>query len=70
MNGEMAMCPRCSEPLIETFEVKYKEFHCLICGGWFEFLQPRGWAVTPEISARKDELLARFKAGERGPVAA
>lgn len=69
MNGEtMACCPKCAEPLVCTFERPKKEFHCLGCGSWWEWLQPHGKQVTDELQARCDEITRRFRAGERGPV--
>jgi hypothetical protein len=63
-----ACCPKCSEPLICTFERPYKEFHCLGCGAWWEFLQPSRRPNSDALDERYAELLARFKAGERGPT--
>lgn len=63
----MAGCPECREPLISTFERPKKEFHCLVCGRWWAFLSPV--PIDPEENkARYEELLARFEAGERGPI--
>ena len=63
----MAGCPRCKEPLMSTFERPGKEFHCLCCGAWVEFLAPRPIDAA-EHQARHDELRSRFDAGERGPT--
>ena len=64
----MAGCPVCREPLMSTFERQGKEFHCLVCGAWVEFLRPT--PIDPSTNqARHDELRARFDAGERGPSA-
>ena len=63
----MACCPYDGAPLMSTFERPKKEFHCMICGRWLEFLQPtRGDAAT--LQERHDELRVRFDAGERGPI--
>lgn len=61
----MACCPKDGEPLIPTFERPYKEFCCLVCGTWYEFLQPVGKLDSPELDARYAELKARWDAGER-----
>lgn len=60
----MACCPRDGEPLISTMRWRKAEFACMVCGGLFGFLSPRPREVTPELQARHDELLARFKAGD------
>ena len=52
---------------MSTFERPQKEFHCLVCGAWVEFLSPV--PIDPEANqVRHDELRARFDAGERGPI--
>lgn len=61
----MAMCPRCrTEPLVFTFDRPKFEFHCVICGGWFGFLDPIPAEETPEISARQVELNAQYLASK------
>lgn len=64
-NPPMAMCPSCGEVLVATFERPKKEFLCLGCGEWWEFLQPRAAEATPERLARAEELREMFKAGIR-----
>lgn len=61
----MAMCPQCREVLVATFERPKKEFLCLGCGEWWEFLQPLAAPATPERLARAEELKAMFRAGIR-----
>lgn len=61
-----AGCPVDRTPLIATFEVPKKEWHCMTCGQYFEWLSARGVPATPEVKANYDDLMARFKAGERG----
>jgi hypothetical protein len=63
-----AGCPKDGTPLIGTFEVKYKEWHCMKCGGWFEWLSARPTDVTEETTAMYEDHFARFRAGERGPI--
>lgn len=60
-----ATCPTCAEVLLMTFERRGKEFICLGCGAWWEFLQPRAVPTTPETEARHEELVELFKAGVR-----
>lgn len=57
----MAMCRRCpNEPLVFTFEMPGAEFHCLGCGGWFGFLDPRPETSTPELEALLEERRATY----------
>jgi hypothetical protein len=66
---QTACCRTCKDmPLISTFERAGAEFHCMGCGGWFGFMSPKGMEDTPELDAKYKALLARFEAGERGPV--
>ena len=59
----IAMCPRCpGEPLVFTFEMSGYEFHCLECGGWFGFLDPRPAAPTPELNALVDQRKTAYQA--------
>lgn len=60
-----ACCPRDNEPLISTIERAGAEFVCMVCGRWYGFLSPTPRDPSPELAARYDELLARFRAGER-----
>jgi hypothetical protein len=60
-----AGCPSCREPLISTFEVRKKEFVCVVCGDYFEFLSPVRLGESPEIEARYNALKAQFDAGVR-----
>lgn len=65
-SAQTAVCLTDGEPLILTFERPKKEFCCLICGRWYEYLEPRPAPVeTPELAARLEELKARWDAGER-----
>lgn len=63
-----AGCPHDGTPLISTIERRGKEWHCMTCGRWLEWLQARGTAVTPETTAQHADHAARFKAGERWPL--
>jgi hypothetical protein len=59
-------CPTDGEPLIATFEVKYKEFLCMVCGDYYEFFQPVGKPDdTPGLKERYNELKAQFDRGVR-----
>ena len=59
----MEMCPRCrTEPLVLTFDRPGYEFTCVICGGWYGFLDPIPAEATDEIGARQIELKARYDA--------
>lgn len=61
----MAMCPRCkTEPLVFTFDRPRYEFHCVICGGWYGFLDPLPAEPTPEIETRLYELKALYAASK------
>jgi hypothetical protein len=61
-----ACCPKDGEPLIPTFEVAKKEFYCMVCGTYWEFLSPVGKPDdTPGLGERYLELKAKFDAGER-----
>jgi len=64
-DAPMAMCPRCREVLVSTFERPHKEFLCLGCGEWWEFLQPLPADPTPERLERAEELDALFRSGVR-----
>lgn len=66
MSWGFACCPVDGEPLISTFERPKKEFVCIVCGAYWEFLQPHGSPETPELQARYEELLAQFKAERTG----
>lgn len=61
-----AVCPNDGDVLVSTFERPGKEWHCLTCGEWWEWLQAFTVPATPERAARADVVLDRFKAGERG----
>ncbi len=61
----MACCPRDGEPLISTFKYPGAEFVCMVCGNLLGFLAPTPKPDTPELSARHDELRARFDAGDK-----
>lgn len=61
----MATCPVDDEPLVMTFEVKFKEFICMVCGTYYEFLSPKPATETPELNARYAELKALFDSGVR-----
>lgn len=61
----MACCPKDGEPLISTFRYPGAEFVCMVCGGLFGFLAPTPKTETPELTARYNELQARFDAGDR-----
>jgi hypothetical protein len=61
----VACCPRDGTPLVFTFEMPQKEFYCMECGGWFEFLEPRGKPPTPELVDAAAQLAANFRAGAR-----
>lgn len=43
-----------------TFERRGKEFICVPCDRWYEFLQPVGRPETPERQTRHDELKAQY----------
>ena len=64
---KMACCPKagCGEPLIATFEMPKKEFYCMGCETYWEFLQPKGAVPSPYLDARHDELRELFDEGER-----
>lgn len=64
----MACCPVDDDVLVMTFERPYKEFHCLTCGAWYEFFEPRGRPNTPERAARDAEARTLFDNGTRGPT--
>lgn len=74
----MAMCHDCPEPLVSTFEFKYKEFLCMSCRRLYEFLSPRAAESTPELEARQKVLQAQYdaereerrKAGTHGNIKA
>jgi hypothetical protein len=59
----MAMCRRCpNEPVVSTFEMPGAEFHCVVCGEWIGFLDPRPEPATPELEARLEEHKATYAA--------
>lgn len=61
-----ACCPTDGEPLIGTFEVRKKEFVCIVCGQYWEFLSPVGKPKdTPGLLERYTELKKLFDEGVR-----
>lgn len=68
MTAPMAVCPRDGEPLVMSFERRGKEFVCMVCGHWYEFLQPRAAEPSPELDARHKELYELYLTGERPQV--
>lgn len=67
MTAPVACCPRDETPLVLTFQMPGKEFYCMTCGRWWEFLQPTGKPETPELLARVQELTLNFRDGIRFP---
>lgn len=57
----MACCPTCGDVLMMTFEKPYKEFHCITCRSWWEFLQPVAKDETPELLDRWAEVKLQFQ---------
>lgn len=57
----MATCPSCKEPLIMTFRFPGKEFICVCCRKLWGFVDPIPAEVTPELNARRDELVAQWE---------
>lgn len=67
----IACCVWDGTPLVGTFERPFKEWHCMTCGGWFEWLDAaRATGDTGLLEVQHVALLARFRAGERGPTVA
>lgn len=58
----VAMCRRCSEPLVATLAWDRAEFYCLTCGARLGFLEPDGSPETPELLARAESVRAEFLA--------
>ena len=58
----VACCPRCpgTEPLVLTVERAGLEFTCLVCGGWFGFLDPKPADSTPELDALAEQRKAEY----------
>jgi hypothetical protein len=67
-DAPMAVCPRDATPLVSTFEVKFKEWHCMTCGDYLPFFGARGTQITRELDHRHQDIKAKFDAGERGPI--
>ena len=67
-NG-FACCPHCGGVLISTFERPQKEWHCMKCGAWLEWLAARSSdRDQDELAQEYEKLKAAFDLGERGPV--
>ena len=61
-----ALC-HCGTPLVATLEVRQKEWYCVTCKQWFEYLHARqgtGPNPTPEL-AERFEAAAKQYAAER-----
>lgn len=57
----MAVCPYCGDPLVSTFEFKFKEWICMGCDRLLEWLSARdGGIATPEMIARYETHRAKY----------
>ena len=56
----MATCPSCGEPLISTLRFHGYEFICVVCKRLWGFVEPTPVESTPELTARYQELKARW----------
>lgn len=63
----MAGCPNCREPLVSSLETKFKEWVCVACGEWWEYLSPVSLPWTTELDERYTELKYLYIRGVRGP---
>lgn len=67
----VALCC-CGTPLVSTFEVRKKEWYCVTCKAFFEWLHARkgdGPNPTPELEAREQAARDQYDA-ERATRAA
>lgn len=59
-NRPFALCC-CGTPLVMTLEVKYKEWYCVTCKEFYEYMHARhGDGPNPT-----DELAKKYKAAEK-----
>lgn len=72
MSGDQrpfACCPHDGDVLVMTFVRRGKEFVCMTCRRWFEWLErsPQPW--TAERQERKAETLAQYRSEQGTTVA-
>lgn len=59
----LAVCPRCSTPLVSTFEFSKKEWVCLACPAALEWLEARSGKPTPTAMAEYEKHRAAYDRG-------
>ena len=56
----LCVCRRCGEPLVSTLAVRKKEWVCVVCEQFFEFLAVDYAEGTVALNDRYDELRERW----------